>query len=87
MASPKNTKMASELAGLYGMSAPGSCAFTSVNGSTTLNLECPMVHEQICAASANLVGRYLETGQNAAADQTLRRAVESFRCGAELLRR
>jgi hypothetical protein len=46
---PEATQLGAELADLYRKTAPQSCALTP----TGINMECPLVHAQVCAATNN----------------------------------
>ena len=58
-----NGKLASELAELYRQTEPASCAISNAGGALSLNLECPLVHDQLCAAVRNVKHLYRRMGQ------------------------
>ena len=57
------TKLASQLVQLYRQTDPASCAITDAGGALSLNLECPLVHEQVCTAVRNVKQIYRRMGQ------------------------
>jgi tetratricopeptide (TPR) repeat protein len=79
-----NTQFASELVNLYQQTEPQSCALRNVGGSVSLNLECPLVHSQLCTASRNVALLYRQRGQGTAAASTVRSAVNDLSCPAQL---
>jgi tetratricopeptide (TPR) repeat protein len=79
-----NTQFASELVTLYQQTEPQSCALGNVAGSVSLNLDCPLVHSQLCTASRNVALLYRQLGRGAAAASTVRSAVNDLKCPAEL---
>ena len=60
------TKLASELVQLYRQGDPASCAITNAGGALSLNLECPLVHDQVCTAVRNVKQLYRRMGQEPA---------------------
>jgi len=58
-----NGKLASELVQLYRQSDPAGCAVLSAGGAFSLNLECPLVHDHVCAAVRNVKQLYRRMGQ------------------------
>jgi hypothetical protein len=57
-----------------------------VAGSVSLNLECPLVHSQLCTASRNVALLYHQKGQDTLAAGTVRGAIGDLGCPAELFR-
>jgi hypothetical protein len=51
-----------------------------------LNLDCPLVHSQLCTASRNVVLLYHTKGQDRMAAATARSAVNDLACPADLFR-
>lgn len=80
------TRFAQELVELYKQSAPGSCALQTSPAGSSLNLNCPLVHNQLCAATRNVVGLYNQLGQTGTAMNTARSAIATLACPAELFR-
>jgi hypothetical protein len=85
MAGP-SPRLVSELVDFYRQSAPRSCAVREPGGSPTIDMDCPLVHGHVCAASSNVVGVYRRNGQTARADLTARSAVQDLGCPAEMFR-
>ena len=61
---------------LYRMTAPESCALNQ----GTVNLNCPMVHEQLCTASRNMVEMYTEMRDRASAAAMAQTAARNYGC-------
>jgi tetratricopeptide (TPR) repeat protein len=83
---PNHTQFASELVALYQRTEPQSCAVRNVGGSLSLNLDCPLVHSQLCAASRNVALLYRQRGQESMAASTARSAIGDLGCPVELFR-
>jgi tetratricopeptide (TPR) repeat protein len=81
---PSHTQYASELVDLYQRTEPQSCATRNEGGSVTLNLDCPLVHSQLCTASRNVALLYRQRGQGATAASTTRSAIHDLGCPVEL---
>jgi hypothetical protein len=81
-----NTRLASELVDLYQQTEPGSCALRNAGGSVSLNLDCPLVHSQLCTASRNVALLYRQRRQEATAASTVRSAIQDLGCPADLFR-
>ncbi|MDR3702847.1 MAG: DUF1736 domain-containing protein [Candidatus Sulfopaludibacter sp.] len=79
-------RFARELVELYRKTAPRSCALRDAPGGSSLNVECPMVHNQLCTATRNVVGLYNQFGQSGNAVNTARSAVTTLGCPAEMFR-
>jgi hypothetical protein len=79
-----NTRFASELVDLYQRTEPQSCAIRNGGGSVSLNLDCPLVHSQLCTASRNVALLYHQRGQDPMAAATARSAVQDLGCPADL---
>jgi protein O-mannosyl-transferase len=56
---PNNARFVGELVDLYQRSNPGSCAVVTAGGTTSLDPNCPVVHEQLCTAAGNLLDIYV----------------------------
>jgi hypothetical protein len=83
---PSRTQFASELVDLYQRTEPQSCAIRNVGGSVSLNLDCPLVHSQLCTASRNVALTYHRQGRDSMAAGTVRSAIGDLGCPAELFR-
>ncbi len=81
-----HTQFASELVELYQRTEPQSCAVRNVGGSVSLNMDCPLVHSQVCTASRNVALLYHQKGQDPLAAGIVRSAIEDLGCPAELFR-
>ena len=81
-----HTQFASELVDLYQRTEPQSCAIRNVGGSVSLNLDCPLVHSQLCTAFRNVALLYHQKGQDPLAASTVRSAIGDLGCPAELFR-
>jgi hypothetical protein len=57
-----------------------------VAGSVSLNLDCPLMHSQLCTASRNVALLYHQEGQDSLAAGTVRGAIGDLGCPAELFR-
>jgi tetratricopeptide (TPR) repeat protein len=81
-----HTQFASELVNLYQQTEPQSCAIRNVAGSVSLNLDCPLVHGQLCTASRNVALLYRQMDQEPMAASTARSAIQDLGCPVELFR-
>jgi tetratricopeptide (TPR) repeat protein len=81
-----HTQFASELADLYQRTEPQSCAVRNVGGALSLNLDCPLVHSQLCTASRNVALLYRQRGQDSLAAGIVRVAIGDLGCPAEPFR-
>jgi hypothetical protein len=79
-----HTQFASELVDLYKQTDPQSCAIRNAGGSVSLNLDCPLVHTQLCTASRNVALLYRQRRQGPAAASTVRSAINDLGCPVEL---
>jgi tetratricopeptide (TPR) repeat protein len=77
---PASTKFAAGLAEFYQKLDPQGCAVRHISGKMNINLECPLVHNDLCAASVNVAGIYRGLDQGAKADQIVRTAVNDLGC-------
>jgi hypothetical protein len=80
------TQFISELVALYRRTEPQSCAIRNVGASAGLNLDCPLVHGQLCTASRNIALLYHQKGQDPMAAATIRAAVNDLGCPVDLIR-
>jgi len=79
-----HTQFAAELVDLYQRTEPQSCAVVNAGGSVSLNINCPLVHSQLCTASRNVALLYHQKGQDALVASTVRSAVGDLGCPAQL---
>src|SRR5262249_34485815 len=75
---PSHSKYASLAKELYKLIDPQGCAVVT----TGLNLQCPMLHNDVCAASRNVFREFHKRDQQTAADQTRQSAVRDLGCPA-----
>ena len=54
----------SKLVELYSEIDPQGCAVSREGGTQSLNVDCPLVHADICTASRNVAVKYLRTWQH-----------------------
>jgi tetratricopeptide (TPR) repeat protein len=80
---PGNPHYAAWLVDVYGRNNAGSCALRSLTDSSQLNIACPLVHEQVCAASLNLARMFRDSGQQSAAARFRDVGIADFGCPPE----
>jgi tetratricopeptide (TPR) repeat protein len=80
------SRLGRQLAALYKETAPGSCALNQTAAGTSLNLNCPMLHSQICQATRNVAELYRQMGKPDLAITTAQGGVASLGCPADLFR-
>ncbi|MCX6631378.1 MAG: DUF1736 domain-containing protein [Candidatus Solibacter sp.] len=78
-------QLASTLVALYSEIDPSGCAVSTQGGTTGLNVDCPLVHGDICTASRNVAAKYLHTWQHREAAAIRRTAIQELGCAPELL--
>jgi hypothetical protein len=83
---PTHTQFASELLDLYQRTESQSCAIRNVGGAVSLDLDCPLVHSQLCTASRNVAVLYRQMGQRSMAVSTARSAINDLGCPVDLFR-
>jgi hypothetical protein len=79
---PGASNLAGELLEIYHREAPQSCAAAN----STINMQCPLVHDQLCEATRNVALEYQRNAQAGRANATVRTAVQQLACPAELFR-
>jgi tetratricopeptide (TPR) repeat protein len=79
---PGRRKVAARLIGLYRKLDPDGCSVTGEGKAAQLNVSCPFVHADICAASANVAASYLRHDQRAEAAEIERIAATELGCAA-----
>ena len=82
---PNRASLGSKLVELYGEVDPQGCAISRRGGPPSLNLDCPLVHGDLCAASRNVIGNFLRRGQHFEADSIRRAAMTELGSAAGLL--
>ncbi len=79
---PNRTQINNELLNLYQQVDPQGCAVSRDGASLSLNVECPLVHNDICAASSNVEQNYLRRGKDYEAAAIRRIAATELGCRA-----
>jgi hypothetical protein len=79
---PGASNLAGELLEIYHREAPQSCAAAN----STIDMQCPLVHDQLCEATRNVALEYQRNAQAGRANATVRTAVQQLACPAELFR-
>jgi len=80
---PSYTKFASGLVEIYKKIDPRGCAVLGSGTSVSLNLECPLVHDDVCTASRNIAQAYRNMNQGTAANRTVQTAMTQLGCQAK----
>ena len=80
------TGLVSELTRLYQETAPQSCALNRTAAGLTVDLNCPLVHAQLCTASHNAVEMFTGMRDPSSAGAVIQNAVRNYGCPAEMLR-
>ncbi|MGO4880610.1 MAG: glycosyltransferase family 39 protein [Bryobacteraceae bacterium] len=73
------------LVNLYQQIDPQGCAVSRQDGMPVLNPDCPLVHNDICTATRNLIGNYLRKGQQFEADSVRGLAERDLGCAPNFL--
>ena len=81
---PQATIFASELVDVYAKADPQSCAIRRAGAGTTLDLNCPLVRDQLCTAARNVAVLYVQSGKRDRAGATVRTAVGEMGCPASM---
>ena len=83
IADPSVTGFVTRLTTLYSKFQPQSCALTRT-GNPSLDLNCPLVHDQVCAAARSVSMLYGQSGKRNQAAATANTAVDQMGCPASL---
>jgi tetratricopeptide (TPR) repeat protein len=75
---PDELQIAVKLARQYQQTDHGGCALGA--DGRGLNIDCPIVHDNLCTGSGQVASLYDEAGMEAAAETTRQRAVRDLRC-------
>jgi tetratricopeptide (TPR) repeat protein len=78
------TRFATGLVQIYKQIDPQGCAVRGTGSAVNLNLECPMVHQDVCTASGNVARAYRKANQFPAAQRTVQIAVGQLGCPAQM---
>jgi tetratricopeptide (TPR) repeat protein len=84
-ANANQPEVAAMLVDLYERIDPQGCAVSRQGGAPTPNPDCPLVHNDICAATRNLIGNYLRRGQQFEAGSVRSLAEQALGCAPGLL--
>jgi tetratricopeptide (TPR) repeat protein len=79
---PLWTQFAPLIVDQYKNHEPQSCALRDSGSGASLDLSCPLVHDEICAAARNVQRLYLSHTQTAKAGATAASAVQGLGCPA-----
>jgi protein O-mannosyl-transferase len=77
---PDNARFVKELMALYSRSNPGSCAVASAGATSSLDPNCPLVHEQLCTAAGKVLDIYVAGRLQNLADQTRASMAGTYGC-------
>lgn len=80
---PGQTQLATQLADLYSRTDPQSCALRENGGVRSLNMDCPLVKEEFCAAMSHAAGLYSQVGRSREAARTEQVRVSQIGCPVE----
>jgi len=78
------SRLAADTVNLYGQTAPESCALAGSGSSTTLNLNCPLVRNELCTAGRNAAALYRRMGRESDAIATASSSVRSLGCPSDM---
>jgi tetratricopeptide (TPR) repeat protein len=74
------TALVNQLTELYRSTAPESCALNRTGAAATINLNCPLVHDQMCTASTNMVAMLTAMHDPASAGAIAQNAAQNYGC-------
>jgi hypothetical protein len=80
------TGLVSQVVQLYRETASQSCAIVSAAAGVTLNVNCPLVHAQLCTAAHNVVEMFTRMRDPLSAGATTQNAVRNYGCPADMFR-
>jgi tetratricopeptide (TPR) repeat protein len=83
---PARYALTAKLLDLYAEIDPHGCAVSHEGGEPSLNLNCPIVHGDICAASRNMIAGLAQQWRNFEAVSIRRTAGTDFGCAPSLLK-
>jgi protein O-mannosyl-transferase len=83
---PTFTALTSELVKYYSQTEPRSCAVQQAGGSTSINLACPLVHDDLCAGARNAAEYYVQGDERPKALQVANTAIRELGCPADLFK-
>lgn len=79
---PDNVRFVSALVDLYHRSNPESCAVATSGGNASVDPNCPLVHEQLCAAAGKVLDIYVAGKLDDLARQTRANMAGAYGCPA-----
>ena len=79
---PDNVRFVTELVDLYHRSNPGSCAVATNGASSSIDPNCPLVHEQLCTAAGKVLDIYIAGRLQDLIDQTRASMSGTYGCPA-----
>jgi tetratricopeptide (TPR) repeat protein len=81
----KHVRALTTLAGLYRRLEPGGCAVVEAQGQALpgLDLGCPAVHGDVCAAGEDLARLFQDARRPALAERARREAARTYGCASE----
>jgi len=82
---PNQPEVRETLVELYRQVDPNGCAIAHQDGAAGINPDCPLVHDDICSASGNLIRSDLRRGRQAEAASIRSLAENSLGCAPGLL--
>jgi len=82
---PNRPALTGKLLELYAQIDPQGCAVSREGGETSLNLNCPIVHSDLCSASRNVIASFAHIWHNFDSAAIRRTAIEDLGCAPELL--
>ncbi|HLK69475.1 MAG TPA: DUF1736 domain-containing protein [Bryobacteraceae bacterium] len=84
LADPGNQHISGWLLDLYQRSEAGSCALQPQPGGWAMNPSCPLVHDELCSASAAVFRNFQGRGLAPQAAELRNAGISQFGCSAEL---
>ena len=81
---PGASRLAALLVNVYQDLRPDSCAVTQQGGSYSIDMQCPLVHHQLCAAAANVARQNAQHGRQVGAARAAQIGVSQFACPASM---
>jgi protein O-mannosyl-transferase len=79
---PHRTYLNGKLVELYGKADPQGCAITGKGTAASLNIQCPLVHADICGGARNVEQTFARRGQSDDAAAIRRIAIVDLGCTA-----
>jgi hypothetical protein len=86
VANPTQASLTSRLVDLYKQIDPGGCALQQVRGATSINLSCPMVHDDLCAGARDAAAYYASVNQPSKSIEVANTGMRDLGCSADLFK-